>query len=549
MKSGFTKFVYMVLLAVNLLALLGGVVYLIKPIENLFWNTYGFLILFTLVGNIISAGIGGRYRYFDYFYLILTTICMLLLPIINTLVSLDIHNQSSQSIYGIIFICTLFLLGALSSGLRFADALRNTGSNQEIGKRSPSGIIKQAIRGLIITLLSLILLIGFYLDYDLLTTNKGGIFEVFIPEYSLFFGVLFLSVSILIIRLRWRKKGSFYNRVIIAAGLISFIICAIPLASTSFLLQNSERSYEAAFGTDYRDNTNINESSLFMNRPFSLQNYFLGSPSRDYILNENVLFYEGKDDLDKGVKLYFDAYMPPENSSGLPGGNSTLIRIHGGAWNIGDKGSSNYAQVNKYFASQGYVVFDIQYGLNNKDKFVKYAIVPENVSGNFTIDDMMRHIGIFTTYLADHSKEYNANIDSVFVSGGSAGGELTIATALGISSGKYGDLLDSRLKIKGLIPFYPANGLARIGGNPEFVDPVALVKKDSPPCLIYQGSHDGIVNPEIASAFQEAYLKNGNTACALLLMPFASHGSDFYYSSYYNQSFMFYMERFMYKFR
>jgi hypothetical protein len=55
--------------------------------------------------------------------------------------------------------------------------------------------------------------------------------------------------------------------------------------------------------------------------------------------------------------------MPLDRGEDLPGQNSTLIRIHGGGWVSGDKGGSNMVQMNKYFAAQGYIVFDIQYGL------------------------------------------------------------------------------------------------------------------------------------------------------------------------------------------
>ena len=40
-------------------------------------------------------------------------------------------------------------------------------------------------------------------------------------------------------------------------------------------------------------------------------------------------------------------------------------------------------------------------------------------------------------YLADHADEYGANLDSVFVSGGSAGGHLTCITALAIANGSF----------------------------------------------------------------------------------------------------------------
>jgi len=84
-----------------------------------------------------------------------------------------------------------------------------------------------------------------------------------------------------------------------------------------------------------------------------------------------------------------------------------------------------------------------------------------------------------------------------------------------------------------------------IGGTPDLVDPVALVGEDSPPCLIFHGTHDGIVAPRHASILQRAYKDRSSAPSALLWMNFASHGSDIYTPGYYNQIFLYYMERFM----
>ena len=84
-------------------------------------------------------------------------------------------------------------------------------------------------------------------------------------------------------------------------------------------------------------------------------------------------------------------------------------------------------QMNKYFASQGYIVFDIQYGLHRPDR-KEDALTPINVLGDFNIDDMVRQIGEFTKYLEFNADKYNANLDSVFISGGSAGGHLSFFT-------------------------------------------------------------------------------------------------------------------------
>ncbi|HMF33505.1 MAG TPA: alpha/beta hydrolase [Candidatus Lokiarchaeia archaeon] len=282
--------------------------------------------------------------------------------------------------------------------------------------------------------------------------------------------------------------------------------------------------------------------------------YYLGIPPKDCVIDSNVLYYTGTG-AESYVKLYFDAYLPPNNGVGLPGGNSTIIRIHGGGWVIGDKSMQGMLQVDKYLAAQGYCVFDIQYGLSNASEGILSSLSfanPSNVIGNFSINDMMSQMGVFCQYLVAHQAEYGANMSSTFISGGSAGGQLTCAVALAIANGSYASYFgtaNTALKIRGLIPMYPANGMAAFDQGrslPEFLDPTLLVNSASPPCLIYQGMQDGLVNPKISQAFKDAYANANNPACALIWLPMAGHGSDLYFSGYYNTFFLYYMERFLY---
>jgi acetyl esterase/lipase len=539
----------LIILALNLLALAGGIAYVIHPTPYLFWNLYGFVIFLALLGGIALAGFGGTRRYLDYCYLLLNTISMLLIPILNTLASSDVQNKASQNIFVAILYNAIFLFGAASAYLQIKDDLVNRKSGAENEIQAQSDKIRNVIRWIAVILLCALLLFGVFLSYILLGQSTGNMIEVFISEYAIFWGFFILSASILIIRLRWRNKGSLFNKIVLALGIIIYAICMIPFASIPFMIRNADASFREAFGE------NINDQHKFMRSPFSLQNYFFGTRTFDYIVRENVLYYEGSTGVDTGIRLHFDAYMPVADGGNPQSRNPVLVRIHGGAWVLGDKGFSNYSETNKHFVNLGYVVFDIQYGLNDRNTSYMTSAssrAPASVKGNFDIDDMVRHIGIFTTYLADHAGEYGADLNSVCISGASAGGQLAIASALGITGGKYTDILDSRLRVRGLIPFYPANSLSPslgIGGTPDLVDPVALVGEDSPPCLIYHGTHDGIVNPKYASILQKAYENKSGAPCALLWMNFAGHGSDFYTPGYYNQIFMYYMERFMYRYR
>ena len=318
----------------------------------------------------------------------------------------------------------------------------------------------------------------------------------------------------------------------------------MPLFFTNSTIKNAENTFSIAFGSNWRNKIPSSTNGYFLQTPFSLTSYFLGSRPKTSKIETNSLFYD-----DEGIRLYFDTYMPLNGGENLPGENSILIRIHGGSWVSGDKGMMNMMQMNKYFAAQGYVVFDIQYGLDRNPLFGLDPLTPDYKKGNFDIDDMMRHIGVFTKYLVLHANEYGANLNSVFVSGGSAGGHLASAVALAITSGNYTDIFGTGLTIKGLIPFYPANGqmvFFGISGSDEFKNPEKLIDQNSPPCLIFQGTHDILNYFSISERIRDIYRAKGNSEVAILWMPFGGHASDFYFTGYYNQIFLYFMERFMY---
>ena len=360
-------------------------------------------------------------------------------------------------------------------------------------------------------------------------------------QFGLFFSFIFFANTLLLIKLKrndWSKKK--VRRKAITGSIISLILL-LPFMIAGVTAFRAEINFSQTLGIHWQDKIPAEINQQFLHSPFTSTSYFLGESPKECIVLQNILYYQNG-----SLSLYFDAYLP-ENRISTPGQNSTLIRIHGGAWTSGDKGAFNNVQMNKYFAAQGYVVFDIQYGLK--------GISPTSSNtqiGDYNINDMLHHIGKFTTYLVNHSKEFGADITSVFISGGSSGGHLTCASALAISSGNYSEIFNQEIKIKGFIPFYPANGAMGffgIDGRPEFKNPQMLIDKNSPPCLIFQGTHDILNYFGISLSFRDAYLKKSNNNCTILWMPFGGHGSDFYFSGYYNQIFLYYMERFLYIYR
>ncbi|WP_249870060.1 alpha/beta hydrolase [Oceanobacillus saliphilus] len=538
------------LLAANGLSLLLSIIYLVTNSSHGMWNLFGVLLLLTLVGNILVTLVGSNKKSLDIFYLVLTIVSMIIIPNANRAVSSDVTNTSSQSVLSIILLFYLLFLGGMITFQKLHDLSLSKGHTKK-QRANTFPHTRSVMRFIILIFLSFILLIGVYLACQLVVGKGMNIVELAFPQHSLFFSFIFLSIAALILKISSYRAKSFVKILVFSTGIVLSITFSLPLLIMPFSSQNAASIYMEAFGEDPKELIPVEEQNYFLSTPFMLQDYFFGIASGDYRVQQDVLYYEGRTGVDTGILLHFDVYMPPADQADLPGNHSVLVRIHGGGWTAGDKGSSNNAQVNKYFASQGYVVFDVQYGLSHEDKLFALSKVPENIVGGFTIDDMVRHLGIFTDYLVEHGGEYEANLDSVFISGGSAGGQLAIAVGLGLAGGQI-DYLNPRLNVKGIIPVYPANGLSKIvevEGSEELTDPSFFVTEDSPPALIYQGTHDGVVNQSVAIKFDQTYKERGSSNSALILMPFAGHSSNLYFPGYYNQVFLYYMERFMYQFK
>ncbi|MHA1785482.1 MAG: alpha/beta hydrolase [Candidatus Helarchaeota archaeon] len=560
------KRVSVISMALNLSTIIFGVIYLLIPIYTTFWDITGVFILLTLFTNFLlifinsnklnkSTKLGNRLNFISYIFLLVMIFVMIAMLLGNFLISVTYLNAATIGIQALVILgyVGIFAFGAIYAfiHLKTIDNLELWGK-ETTGTWSPSNIsikIKRILKILLKIDCYLALFLGLLFSY---ATLMGGIepmiaeiVNFFVPSFGLFLSFIFLSATLLLLKMKDRKQNP---RGYIAVAIIGLTISGIllmPLILTPATVYYGEMNFQMAFGADWKTRINAADEAHFLATPFSIPEYFLGIAPKDCIIIKDILYYQNATE---GVSLYFDAYLPPNGGVGLPGKNSTLIRIHGGGWVMGAKGMGNMMQMNKYFAAQGYCVFDVEYGLQETpfSPFMN-SITPSNVLGDFTIDQMVRHIGNFTHYLAANNSRFGANLSSVFISGGSAGGQLTCATALGIWSGNYTHFFNDSLIIKGYVPFYPANGMSpylSIYGTPNLVDPSNLVNSSSPPCFIYQGTGDIMKMPSLA--LKNKYNQNGNTKCAIFWNLLGGHANDMYFSGYYNQPFLYYMERFMY---
>lgn len=557
----------------NLISVIHGVIYLIFPSNIHYWNFAGILFMLTILLNsaiIIHYGKLNihtykkrrRFRIASYGYFLFLIIAYFMLFFANFI---GFNAGLGHNIWvGLLIILSYFgvLLYPMLLIVTFIfKKKKDTKTEGDLAKPERRQLEK-ILRITIIVGNVIGLVLGIITDLTILTALRFGLFSFFFSVFAamsgIFFGLGFLANTSIL--LHAVKKDTRYFRTKIATiaslGIIISSICFAPLFSTPSFVARADlefsQSFNPYFGGDWKEV--ISQSGYedyFLKQPFQILGYFLGNGNPKCKTFQNILYFNGSESsyfVDQNIFLYFDAYVPSNNGENLPGNNSVIIRIHGGGWTIGDKGLDNVRMMNRYLANQGYCVFDIQYGLTNMTSNLGSIYPPpQNVVGNFTIDDMVRHIGNFTTFLENNYLEYGANLNSVFVSGGSAGGQLTCAAALSIASGNYTNIFSDQMTVKGLIPFYPGNNVSHnfaTASRQEWVNPVMLVNLSSPPCLIYQGEKDGLI--EQSRLLKEAFISEGRTDCALLTFPFGGHASDIYFNGYYNQVFLYFMERFLY---
>lgn len=437
--------------------------------------------------------------------------------------------------------------------------------------------IRKGLKIFLILLCCLTLGIGVYWTIAMLIP-LGGLSNTFafgIAQLSGFLLFLYLLSTLLLLKLvpRTRKKTEKLTRnddiskatikikknnirkVIGILGLSLIIFNSLPLISTPYAIETAEKEFEGAFGANWRDQIPDDIESFFMPSQFNLANYFLGIPQKDCNIDTDIQYYSEGDDF----YLTFDVYYPKATHRELPGHNSTIIKIHGGGWTEGDKSQENMLWVNRYLAAQGYIVFDIQYGLMDTEKSTTLP-TPEHVRGDFTLHDMIYQIGYFTKQLEDKlADRYQARLDSVFIMGNSAGGHLTGVVGLGYNDPYFAGNYSNALTIKGIVPLYPPNDAKRYFSSGDLskllpdatslefekFTPSELVDENDPPAIIFQGLNDGLVDPKNSEEIEEA-LEVNYIACVLLMFPFAAHANDFMANNNYSQVWLYYLERFLY---
>lgn len=568
-----------------------GVIYYAVPIYNLLWDVFGVILMITWCWNFVvlflndkflekSSETGKKIHRLNYNSLIFYIMAMLMLVVYNlgasaipvTGIIMELVGYALSYI-GFFGLCTFGLVIACLDVINIDNEEAWRFGIKEIRQikqiSSPEGfkkVLKTLLKLLCILTLAhgVVFTVAIYFGW----TNiiLGGIYGIFVSMSSGFLIFIYLATTLLLLKLINQNIKKNYNFVLIL-GLTITGFTAFPLLLTPCSIQNAETQFSTQYGVTWRDSIPDDVEAQMLQTPFTLPQYFLGIPNKECIVKENIRFYTGTSGVDSGITLNFDAYLPKDNDG--PGQNSTLIRIHGGGWTMGDKGVGNMPSVSKYLAAQGYCVFDIQYGLADHidigpidfDIDLSFLQLWNHKQGNFTLSDQIRHIGLFTKYLADNNGIFQANLKSTFVSGGSAGGHLSSMTAFGWNNPYFAGNFSDEIELKGAIPIYPADDTTFyfhfafdnvIPGTPE-TNPVGYtqfmpsknINPGDPPALIFIGTSDGLAPPYNSETIHNALLRAGQKS-VILYMPLAGHANDLLFSSNYGQVFLYYLERFLY---
>ena len=397
-----------------------------------------------------------------------------------------------------------------------------------------------------------------YLFFD--TSTFGWLVAILYSSIAPALFVIFISCGIVIIRFSFMKNR---NGIIIISGLciFMFVSALIPYAAIPGGIADAENQMNETYGTAY---TNL-DTSLMRPEPYSLYDNIYGVAIDESIFSvqENIEY------LDNGVDKFFFDWYRPSGEGPFP----VIIALHGGAWVIGDKGQMNVILFNRYFASQGYSVFDLNYGLfdvstlsgeaaSTFGTFSALGGLSPDYNGSYTLQQQIENIGEFTKMLDLNDTKYSADMDNVFVVGRSAGGHMASLVTLGYANPLYAGNFSTNITVKGGIWIYPPTNFSRSTGS-SFFDPMMqgslpieeqynkmsaayLITNSTitPPIIIVHGSKDGLADYSQGLAFYQ-YATGLGKKCLFITIPWAGHAFDFLFQSYGGQISTYYIERFV----
>lgn len=394
-----------------------------------------------------------------------------------------------------------------------------------------------------------------YVFFD--STFLGFVVGIIYPMIAPLSCLIYIISGLIIIRFSFMKNRLGALTVIVICAFL-LIVTFIPYMMIPYRTSDADNQFLQTYGAAY---TNLDTATM-RPTPFSIYDSIFGFPIDEgkFSVETNILYLNNGND-----SFYFDWYKPLGD-----GPFPVIIAIHGGGWVIGNKAGGNVIPFNKYFASKGYVVFDLQYGVysvNDIPEMGDFAatfsmissLITPNYNASYTIQQQVENIGYFTEVLEANESKYHADLSKVFIVGRSAGGHMASVVTTGYRNPLFAGNFSATMNILGGIWFYPPTNLSRIMS--PFMDkllvgslPLALqynkfsasylVENSTVPIMIVQGEKDGVVGYPANIEFQQ-YVNGLGKTCLFVTIPWGGHAFDLDFQTYGGQISTYYIERFM----
>lgn len=214
-----------------------------------------------------------------------------------------------------------------------------------------------------------------------------------------------------------------------------------------------------------------------------------------------------------------------------------IVFIHGGGWSGGNRQA--YSNQIRVAARRGYVAITVSYRLTQPDESGK-AENPWPAQINDT--------KCAVRWLRANADKYHVDPNRIGVTGGSAGGHLSLMVGLADESAKLegnGGHQDQSSRVQAVVNYfgptemkaeYRTNDFVRklvktlLGGTPEEVpdryenaSPVTYISSDDPPVLTLQGTKDPLV-PDSQARLLDEQMKSKGAHHELMILEGAGHG-------------------------
>lgn len=466
--------------------------------------------------------------------------------------------------------------------------------------------IKLAFKTLFIFTIFLLLFISLALSHELLMADFAMVFCV--ASYYFVF-IYFLVIFALFKLVKRRTYFKYTNKywTLVKVSIFIIIVSFLPtLMTVTYTNNNLEKQFNKVFGPSWQSKLTDQERARLPQISYSLFDQYFGydipvnmeydkiymydSPryvknrTTDTILSDGTSKY-------KGVvhAMKFNAHLPATGDLRVEFNDPETINIkypvviyvHG----IGmDRGAGNANMTSQYIANLGYAVFDMSYGFTGWCEIRKNMDVNEwsGSEDGYDYPDTVKQVANFTKFLSrpEIATYYHADMTKVFFAGRSFGGWMCMNLAWLYNTSFAGEFFSDTMRVKGVIPYYPATDIPGVGSeawgigeylgvldegapfirgsnnpedpnyNPEwdYYNVLWQAEHSAPgtlaPVFGIQGTHDYMVPQGATKRIGEYCIANDHTFIGAYY-PFGSHGFDALHHSHYGQSILYYMTRFM----